>query len=469
MTWSQAAFRKISLESNTTPANVGPGSYNTSTNFSKIRTVRKQNVPQSRDFYNRPDLVTPGPGAYNIEVQSNQYRPVSSFFKSRVRRDVYAVDSTNPSPADYSRHTEWGKKQTIYAQMHHPRARKYQPHIPDNANYLDEQGRLIRKTALKRTEADIGPGTYETATESSVRPSTINASKRDHDIFKTKRATTPAPAQYSPSVVDYKIPIKIKGEDKSTQRIPDINQSVGLFHTTKIPRSQSPIFKTKVARESYTSLSETPGPGAYTISAETGNKPIRKNDLGEREVIFGSTAVRFDNFETDAPGPGEYTPQNIPAKSRGPASVMMNRAPKRELFENVDSPSPGDYDLPETNKQRPQQSPAFKSREVRMADGKNDTPGPADYSLDFPVEGKGARIFATRYSNKGDWTTANMSDAPSPEGYTIDRGMHGLRYSISRSDRFRKPPKKTALGPGEYDVDKPFLKQSFNSAVPKLY
>ncbi|EAY02895.1 hypothetical protein TVAG_168970 [Trichomonas vaginalis G3] len=468
MTWSQSAFRKISLESRTTPVNVGPGSYNTSTNFSKIRTVRKISQPQSRDFYNRPDLVTPGPGAYNIEPTTTQSRPVSSFFKSRVRRDVYSVDSTNPSPAEYSRQQEWGKKQTIYSQVHHPRQRKYQPHIPDNANYLDEQGRLVRRNAPKRTEADIGPGTYETATQSQIRPSTINASKRNHNIFMTKRANTPAPAQYSPADVNYKIPIKIKGENKSNSKTPEINQSIGLYFTTKIPRSQSPIFRTKVARDSYTSLSDTPGPGAYTINQEP-QHTLQKTDLGEREVVFGSTSVRFDNPSTDVPGPGAYTPQNIKPKSRGPASVLQNRAPNKELFPGQEGPSPGDYNIPDPNKQKPQKSPAFQSKEIRMGSDSNDVPGPGEYDLDFPVEERETRIFATRYDNTGDWIKTTMTDAPSPEGYTINRDMKGPRYSISRSDRFRKNSKKTGLGPGQYNLDTPFLKQSFNSAVPKLY
>ena len=461
MTWKQGSFRKINFDTPTaTTKRVGPGAYN----ISKSPKTPKRYPNSSlslRDCLPRPDLVTPGPGAYNVEQDFRKNKSKSSFFKSRSTREIYRVTNNGPSPAEYSTQPEWTAQQNRYAQVHHPRRKKYQPHFQENANYLDEHGRLVRRNAPKRTAADIGPGTYETATESRPQTTLINTRKRDDDVFSVKKRETLSPEKYTVREVSYKIPVKIKGENKGEERKVEINQSIGLMTKTKIPKKPSPIFANHLERESYNDVNDVPGPGAYLAISEEKNIP----DDAEVGVGFLSRSVRFGDSYTDTPGPGEYTPKTTSSLSQGPASVLKNRELMKDPFPVNDIVGPGQYTLPEP-KIKPQLSPAFQSRDARMPSSDNGVPGPSDYDVDFPVE-RPSSIMHTRYAVKDDWVNYQMSVAPSPEEYTIDRELHGKKYSIRALE---KPLKKTLKtpGPGAYETESTFLKQSYNAAVPKL-
>jgi hypothetical protein len=470
MTWSQSSLRKFILNNDTTPSRVGPGSYNTTSSLlKKAKTRRSQTFSSAqRDIFPRQELVTPGPGFYS---SAHAFTPLnnrseSSFFQSRTARDIFKSSNSDfPSSANYAQLEEWGKVKVARPPPNRPKRKKYIPYVRETMNFLDDNGRLVVKNVKPVTEEDIGPGRYNPNDDETTRVHEINRTKRDLDIFNTANNTTPVPTRYTIPEVDTRIPRKI-GEILK-EKEPDICHELGDPFTYEPPRGQTASFKSRTSRDFFTDCeNDVPGPGTYFKSILPEKK--KPNLYGDTGVIFGTRSVRFNKNTSDTPAPNTYNPHNEVRRSDGPASVLKNRAKVPELFSCNDVVGPGTYNILRKS-MKPQLSPAFADGEQRLPDYDKGFPGPADYSPQWEEE-KAASIFFTRYENVGNWAYNQYSDNPSPQDYNVltpfTDGKRGI--TISRTQRFRKGSKEKFPGPGDYDTSQPFIKPSFNSAVPRF-
>ena len=465
MTWAQESTRKFDFAESRTSKRVGPGSYDISKAYErKTKSALLRTFPSGeRNAFPRPEIVTPGPGAYELEANSSKKRPMSSFFQSRVSRDVYKITSTVPGSDVYSQLTEWGKVKRGVAPPNRPKRHQRPPHVPETANYLDEKGRLVRRKERKRTEADIGPGTYSPQDTSTVSVAEINKTKRTDDVFNIGKDTNPGPTKYSIPDVSSKLPVTI-GNRTGSVLVKEITQAIGKPDNYKIPKGHNSIFMSKVQRKVYDVEGDVPGPGAYNDEAVGAIKPKPKEEYYDTGVVFGTRSVRFDDPSTPSPGPPAYSPIYQSTHDERGASALKNRAKMPDIFPGNDVVGPGAYDMP-TQKLKPQLSPAFADKEPRLPSSENDLPGPADYTIDQYPDEKQAYIFETRYSMQNDWAFNNMSVAPSAEAFYIDRSLGGRGWTISRNQRFRKDKDNGNPAPGQYNYNEPFVKPSFNAAV----
>ena len=467
MTWAQTSDRKLKLSDDTTSSRVGPGSYNiTSSLLKQVNTRRRQTFSSlERDIFPRQELVTPSPGAYNFTQVSKSLngRPESSFFQSRTNREfLKPMNASFPSPASYSQICEWGKVKVAHRPPNRPKRKEYVPCFKEEMNFLDEKGRLVSRKVKPVTEADIGPGRYHPFDEAPVKVHEINRTKRDFDTFSTGIVYAPPSNKYTIPEVNTKIPLKI-GE-KHKEKEPEICDRLSDPIAYKPPRGQTSTFRSRIARDFFKEFeNDNPAPGTYVTNILPEKRP---NPYGDCGVVFGRRSVRFDKSSTDVPAPTSYDPQYDVRHNDGPASVLKNRAKVPELFPGNDIVGPGTYDI-DRKSVKPQMSPAFADGETRLPDYNNGHPGPADYDTQWNEE-KDVTIFATRYSNIENWALSSTVDNPSPQDFDIKSDLGKRGFTIAKEKRFVTKKKEKTPEPGDYDVHQPFIKPSFNSAVPKL-
>lgn len=460
MCWAQTSDRKINLFPSQTSPKVGPGSYNIpSSSIKKSKTSLSNKNFKPRDCLPRGDFVTPGPGAYNFYETEIKSRPASSFFKSRTTRGT-KVKSDTPAACDYGHLREWTQAQKRLAQTHHPKRKKIYTSPPPTANFLDEKGRLVRRDAIKHTEADIGPGTYDTAIEGIVHRKNLNTPSHSPDLFSIGNRSAPSSTKYTPITVDHRLPVKIKGEGKDIPNYKTVSQELTPPTYMRPKTGQNPVFQSSIPRKIYPDPPKTPGPADH-VQEEKG--PSYGSFPG---VIFGSRSVRFDNPDNGVPGPSDYEIVNPETDLEGSAAVMKNRSFEKNPWPSNSTPNdigPGTYNSPE-EEIRPQMSPMFASRSERMDNSDNGVPGPADYNISRDNI-HDVTIINSRYPKFGDWINQNISVAPSPENFTIDRNLGGSRLTISRNKRSREEKRLNTPGPGAYELTPKLLKHSYNSGV----
>ena len=108
MSWKKNSNRNFNLNQNTTPINIGPGSYNIEEKNNKFNNLIN-NTPRKCIPFGQKNEKSPGPGSY--EINNNELlkdKPTNSF-KSQTKREVYNFIS-NPSPTDYNNIENWNKK-----------------------------------------------------------------------------------------------------------------------------------------------------------------------------------------------------------------------------------------------------------------------------------------------------------------------------------------------------------------------
>lgn len=515
MTWAQASGRNFDLSQCSTPSRVSPCSYNVPrSEYPKPVHKIDPKKFQPRVTYDTPDLITPGPGAYNDTINNGfppppklgkgsalSTRPQSSIFLSRSIRDSYKIKGAPdqmfagfPSSADYGKLTEWGKKRAITSTPHHPRKLKKNYQKQQRCNYLDDRGRFVYVKENNNTEADIGPGSYnpevsEKAVYQNSRKSMISSKYQstDSNWVDVKLASSmPSPDQYDKDLPDTRLPVTIKGQYESKKQSNEVCDR--LIDPPKInidSKRPNSVFLSKVPRNLFEGTYQpdnlsNPGPADYgNLYDPQEQKKLQSQEKRSRIVkglAFGSKTVRFDKPAKSTPGPADYSVTLPPSRheysSMKATSQFIGRSnPKGEIFANQPSPTPqnigpGSYDI-ENPKLKAQMSPAFQDGSSRLQFKDNGNPSPAEYDIKISDRNIDATMINTRYEKQGDWIFQNVSCAPSPESYNIPRGLSGPNYSFPKS----KPPKKKKkedLGPGSYEVNtSSVIEHSFNAFVPK--
>jgi hypothetical protein len=93
-------------------------------------------------------------------------------------------------------------------------------------------------------------------------------------------------------------------------------------------------------------------------------------------------------------------------------------------------------------------------------------PSPADYYREANRL-KPALVLTTRYPVHDDWVLSLVNDAPSPEKYTIDRGLSRKAGTFPKAE-FMKERKMEKIGPGSYETaTSTVIRKSFNAMVPQ--
>jgi hypothetical protein len=403
---------------------------------------------------------------------------VHSFFKSRSKRlmDTIAQKGANlPSPADYGKVRPWARLREEKDELPsvrslsavasiRPTPIRRPARVEHHCNYLDAKGRLVYRPGPHATPDDIGPGSYDDMTRPPSRISEINHVGRRTGYGDP--SDVPSPDSYCIAPLETRLPPRI-GEKLPPERPIEVHDTMIGAPGWRVPKRPNSAFQTSVPRRPFgidPRENRNPGPGDY--SAVDSFARIPHFEPGES---FGSREVRFPRTrQNTTPSPSDYTivfPR--PEPSRAGTSHFLSRTEQRgSVSDTPEGIGPGSYEAP-PRRNCPRNSPAFADRSLRTTAAQYVTPSPADYPLPVaPLKLAGVR--ATRYPVHGDWVLANLSDAPSPENYTIERGI-GKRRSTFPKAEFVKERRIEKVGPGSYETaTSNLIKKSFNANVPRV-
>ena len=282
---------------------------------------------QARD----PMADTPGPGAYNISAKFANDAPKASFHGRNDDKFVYG--SQSPGPGAYLPNYDATKKRAPSATMH-------------------------VRTSYEKTDITPGPGAYSISRDLGGKPVSF------HSRVSTRQSSsTPGPGAYSPNYSSLGGPkFSMKSRHETTTR-PETAQytmlpstigqgprfSLGSRHqvrdteTTPGPSYIPPPLgsdakKTSLSfrhSEARNPMADTPGPGAYNISAKFANDAPKASMHGRTKDMF--------QYGSQSPGPGAYKPDFSATMPRAPSASMHIRPKDR-----TSDTTPGYRDLGST-------------------------------------------------------------------------------------------------------------------------
>ena len=279
-----------------------------------------------------PMADTPGPGAYNITAKFANDAPKSSMHGRT--QDMFQFGSQSPGPAAYMPNFEATKKRAPTASLH-------------------------VRTSIEKSDVTPGPGAY-----SISRDLGNGKGPSFHGRVSTRQSySTPGPGAYSPNYSSLGGPkFSMKGRHETNTR-PDsapyralpstIGQgprfSLGARHqikdteTTPGPSYIPPPLGSDAKKTSFTfrhsearnPMADTPGPGAYNITAKFANDAPKSSMHGRTQDMF--------QFGSQSPGPGAYKPDYSATMPRAPSASMHIRPKDR-----ISDASPGYRNLGST-------------------------------------------------------------------------------------------------------------------------
>jgi hypothetical protein len=406
------------------------------------------------------DLVTPGPGAYQLTEPSGALSNVNSFFKSRSTRHTYASalhSAELPSSADHGRLRDWVKHRP-WGSTHHPKRARHGPRVSKYANFLDERGRLVYRPDAPGGPEAVGPGSYDDMTRPPSRISQINCVDRPSPYGAANGV--PSPDAYVIATTDARLLPRIS-DKYPTPRPLEVHDTMIGAARRRIPKRPNAVFQTSVPRQPFGADGElVPGPGTYES-----RDPFAEIPHFTPGSSFGTRAARVIRHEI-TPGPSDY-PAAFPRPT--PARAGTSNFLSRTVRPTPEPPTPavvgpGTYEA-RGRRTCPRKSPPFADRSDRAWSGEFVTPSPVDYQPGADRT-KPALVLATRYPVHDDWVATLINDAPSPENYTIDRSLSKRPSTFPTTDTLKKAPMQK-VGPGSYETaTSSVIKKSFNVAVP---
>jgi hypothetical protein len=451
MTWAQAVGRTPEPPLSSTPPCVGPGSY--AVPPASIPLVRRRDCSFYRDArvtIPPPSIVTPGPGAYS-DPAPKPPRP-SYFFRGKTQRAPYAVAreaASFPSPADHNRPLAWP---CPHAEGPAPPPR---PRPAQRPRLLP--GGVVSREMPKGGPECVGPGSYDDARVPMSRHTTINARARMTALARPNEG--PAPDAYEAFFVDSRIPRRIR--EKREEREKEVNDMIGRPIGLEIPKRSHSVFQRSIERVPFAiSREDVPGAGTYP-QERTWGKPAPS----PLWPSFGSRSLPVDGPKSVSPGPIyalEYpTPER---KGAGTFSFLSKSLPTPVIERTPADIGPGTYDAYRPLVY-PRQSPAFADASTHVLFPESFVPAPTDYTVEIRRD-RVAMVHGMRDPVLGDWALSAMSDAPSPEKYTICRDLPGPKRLFPKAG---PPPEHgiASIGPGSYYRPASLLRKSFNSGVPR--
>ena len=500
------AGRNTAFWNTRTPDTVGPGSYG----LSVPGTARSGSVPFSVGSY-RPlstlqPRLTPGPGAYEASPPPHRVSGTSSF-RNTVQRPHYPVGVsstsdavTSPGPGAYqipglqekpSFRRDYRRQKTLLLGV-----------VPNPPS--------IPRSMYSEEKREMGPGCYHPS-DDLIR---FKGKSVDFAASKVKRSlwneagneSTPGPGQYNykPRRKPTAAAVISRGKPKP---VTEVNQTPGpgSYEPSK-PESQSfsqkASFADKTGRQPLWTDRDSPGVGAYNLSAP----PLSPDRRAQYAMDSGSnlhpgflSALQRDCLkqkESDrAPGPGAYealSAFNVQNYSifveTGKVKFMTTQERFKGLFAPKEGPDPGQYDMQTAAKTGKARSgaPRFASyvkdslHVSRLGD--NETPAVGSYSFADPwthsnspvrVSNRSFDSSSVRFHPQELFPGERVKDIPGP-GYYQKQGSRnkGEGGKIGKSRRFegygdyrREAKEGTDLGPGRYHQQPTLLRRSFNATT----
>lgn len=455
MLFSLYCDRFLDLESKTTPAQLGPGVYETSP---PMGNHAQQKAPfgtrTSRDQLLLNHTDAPPPGTYNPKLESLAVT-VTSTMKSNSNRDIFHP-SSNPGPADYELTTK-PKIQPLNRMKKLPTPKLPSGYVgQDVACFKDVNGELVPVKIERRKPEELGPGTYD------PHPSASLALMKNLDRWVERRVfpqseSFPGPGAYSVEEKDHKIPMKIGGIGRrAVKPRDDPDEYLGLVTWTEGAMETNAVFKGRDERIAFVPNTLTPGPGAYPRAQEV------RRSAGDG---FGVKAERKTFVPlNNNPGPGTYNVKNQPwvKGSHTTTAKAIDRDPPER------APGPGHYRLVRSWGSEGITS-VFTSKARRTDYRGNGVPGPGHYvpritDSDHTVP---PSIRDSRFEKVGDWIACQMNDVPGPGTYEPVLPPCGSK-GRSISSLCLIPSRDTGPGPGAYDiVHGSLIKKSNNAFMRK--
>ena len=156
-------------------------------------------------------------------------------------------------------------------------------------------------------------------------------------------------------------------QGKSAQKNYESSPGPGLYNPRENHHSSSPSFKIGTSQKIENSSNATPGPGTYKTQVRDSSPKYTLSKSPRSQIRINPT-----------PGPGSYE-NRISLKTPG---GIIGRSSKSLWTQSVDTPGPGNYNLP---------SKAIEGPKYTITGGKTNrsiesSPGPGAYSYSYENE-----------------------------------------------------------------------------------
>ncbi|KAL1498463.1 hypothetical protein AB1Y20_013788 [Prymnesium parvum] len=389
---------------------------------------------------------TPGPGEYDAKKAVSLFEKMpSSAFRSNSPQRARARSSDTPGVGSYNPKPSWVEPSVVNAST-------------------GMSGHSRRFTEQKsETDADVGPGSYETHLNGSLSASIasrVSRASRSNAGFGTKSEgrgmpqakalDVPGPGSYSWS--------------RSSLNATNGHQSLFRSESHRLPSDEV----------------ESGDPGAYDphtymSMGTTASRSFCRSGKAGRGGFGGSSAreMKMNLFGEGTPGPGQYDgkiPQQD-SQRNSPSSAFRSNSPQRARPRSADTPGVGSYN-PKPSWVEPSvvnASTGMSGHSRRFTEQKSETDadvGPGSYethlngSLSASIASRVSRAsrsnagFGTKSEGRG-MPQAKALDVPGPGSYSWSRSSLNAtngHQSLFRSESHRLPSDEVESGdPGAYD------------------
>ena len=438
--------RNFSLASTATSRSVGPGTYN----IQQSKTPDESNYPfgstTRRDLWNLPNEPDVGPGAYDIDRNASLYRHTS--LDTNMKNREYFIDyQQTPSPADHAPIREWAPQKTRSTSRSRPTRKTRAPPPPAPAQETPGPGAYTISPKKKKPRRG-GFGASRTPQREPVRDNGIPG-PADYTITGTRIATTASPAFRN----------RARGEVFEDTKTHD---ATTLDHRAWEPELfPGRPFGSNTVRTLDWHIADTPGPGTYL------GQPVREFTASGS----GFGASRRSDIDPDAPGPGYYS---LSSPRVAPRERSLSRAQRGELFEVVDTPGPGRYEIDTaarvaTKRKRRIKSPAFAGPACERDVLTNREPGPGPAFCVRPGSAKGVGVIgkAARIRHNEYIGGLPTGETPGPDAYSPAPATPRRRATIARENRKPAVDNRPSAYQGQGSMIKPSYNVRFDPALKK--
>ncbi|CAF1031534.1 unnamed protein product [Brachionus calyciflorus] len=473
--YSRAPRNPVSILGST-PIHIGPGTYD---------TVTLESNKQSLDSYApflalslREDIFknvneTPGPGEYNLAVNSGLAKGGSSL-ANKAKRFADKLPE-NPGPGSYLIENIENTRPVVEMKISKQRVKlnrkKNPPSIQDpKLAYGFEEaanGELIPQAPPER-DSTMGPAYYNAnLIHNPSQYKGIHFAKYSSKRTDFSGKAGPGPGEYD-TAESVLVDVEHFHLKNLNNKKPELN----------VPRYPEIVLKT-VEKES------VPGPGKYEQKRLFDNASVKSSDIYGFDIErppFGTQARRFIDNKTVAPGPGAYSDQRSALSSlqkvhslkKTPFLQSSSRFNSMSAHLVRSAPGPGQYRIngfAEDNLRKAivdsRRKPAFGQSAPRKFDlsQKEEVPGPAQYQVKEITYRPKKENFSSNFASNTKQRELQFEDTPGPTAYdvpkaydaliNVKRGPPRTKNASKRQEMFNVVSKRDLDLVGSYAIEVP--------------
>jgi hypothetical protein len=359
----------------------------------------------------------PGPLEYQIASKVDEGPKFSMGSKTFYNRNPLL---TGTGPGDYNPDNAFKNSSSVYKE-----------HL---------SATIAGRCKTPRDDGMPGPGSYDNTKTSKFIPGA--------GLGKSPRGKKSNKSELSPGPGNYRVEKFAKenngprfgfGTDSKFKSYSGKSPGPGSYSAKKVMSDGAPGYSMKDRRPDCRVLpgKDTPGPGGYDPSLNYTRKSGPKYGIGK------SHKSKIANIYGDVPGPNQYKPYSNFVKNQAAAWGMgSNKRPA--LSQILDTPGPGQYNPPSSNKS----GPALRGKSQVYI---KDSPGPGAYSPDArTVKGK-APQFSMGTERKKTIAAKPINKFPGPGTYNGNKMKRHTSFGFGSSKRM--PVKSDGSpGPGSYKI-----------------